>query len=365
MKIGISKPTITTTSSSNDALVSAADILNLYRDGSLELSYSTAQDFQQQVIDPLKAKVSSYCMEFDMASKSYLKNHSTLSKMAATIMEPGAKTRSQVIDGITNKTLNDKKRSTQQMMATMQKGHSLLLDIRTAFTGTAINTKFIVNVDGKTYTISEDKLTAAMTLSAFGGGTVSNPFSLAYTIDRELLKSQAFLENAEEITNSDVWTKIFSLKPEYLSQYKTPLTGRIYKHYYFDSKDAEIYEYYLQNKESVAGLTVPQYAQMRKALGGGGGYASAFYKIGDIGSTQVKFFNLKDGQKSVSVNFARFSLLRDRFRELYDILNQNNIAMIGQGLKKFFTEEESRVSEGVSTIVNREAQAVFDKIFKL
>jgi hypothetical protein len=33
-----------------------------------------------------------------------------------------------------------------------------------------------------------------LVLSQFGGGTVSNPFSLAYQIDVELMKSKEFLE---------------------------------------------------------------------------------------------------------------------------------------------------------------------------
>lgn len=363
MRLSVNK--LTMTGAMPDALVSASDILALYRDGSLELSESTAQDFYEQVITPLKSKVLSYCIEFDMASNSYLKNNSVLSKMAKTIVNPNQGDRGKEIEGITNQALNNRKRSTQQMIATMRKGHSLLLDIRKAFTGTNINTKFVVHVEGKTYMIDERYLEPQMMLSAFGGGTISNPFSLSYKIDKELLQSKEFLENAEEITDSEVWNKIFSLKPDYLRTYKTPITGRIYKNYYFDSKDAEIYEHFLQNKESVASLNTSRYAALRKELGGGGGYASPFYKIGDIGSTQVKFFNFKEGQKSVTVNFARFSLLRDRFRELYDILNQDSLWAIGQGMKKFFTEEEERVSSGVSETVNRETKAIFDKIFRL
>jgi hypothetical protein len=77
--------------------------------------------------------------------------------------------------------------------------------------------------------------------------------------------------------------------------------------------------------EDVVTLTVDRYASLRSSLGGGGGYASAFYKIGDVGSTQVKFFNLKKGASKATVNFARFSLLRDRFRQLYEILGDNDV----------------------------------------
>ena len=350
-----------------DTMVQISDILRLYREGSLQLSKETAADFHSQVIMPLQSKVFSYCMEFDMASKSYLRNNgSTLSKMAKVILNPVTKNRSQLLDGvITDKTLNNRKRSTQQMILTMEKGHGLLLNIREAFTGSSINTRFIVQVGNKTYAIDESKLNAKMVLSAFGGGTVSNPFSLSYQIDKELVASKEFLDNAEEISDSEVWQKIFSLKPEYLDTYKTPITGKKYKHYYFDSKDAEIYESYSQNMEDVVTLTVDRYASLRSSLGGGGGYASAFYKIGDVGSTQVKFFNLKKGASKATVNFARFSLLRDRFRQLYEILGDNDVQRIGANLAQFFTEKAERVSPGVSTLVNNEARQAFNKIFGL
>ena len=352
-----------------DALVSASNILQLYREGTLSLKDQTANHFHQQVIEPLKFKVASYCMEFDMASKSYLTNHSMLSKMANVIMDPaqsmrGVKIADTTGQAITNKNLNDKKRSTQQMINTMKKGHDLLLEIRKAFIGSDIKTKFVVQIEGRIFIVNEEAINANLMLSAFGGGTVSNPFSLAYTISRDILKDQQFLEQSEEITDSDIWTTIFGQKPEYLRR-KSMGTKREYKNIYFDSKDAEIYEYYIQNKEQITELNVDRYASFRQKLGGGGGYASAFYKIGDIGSTQVKFFNFKEGQKNVSVNFTRFSLLRDRLQELYNILNQNSLESIGKGLQTFFTEKEDQVIEGVSTTVNQEAKQAFEKIFNL
>lgn len=352
-----------------DTLVPTESILQLYRDGTLSLKKDGADAFYQQVIDPLKSQVISYCMEFDMASKSYLANHSMLSKMSNVIMDPAQSMRGKNISditgqAITNKNLNDKKRSTEQMIATMKRGHNLLLQIRKAFTGSSISTKFIVQYQGKTFTIDESFLDSNLILSAYGGGTVSNPFSLAYQLSVDMLQTEEFLNNAEEITNEDVWTTIYGLKPEYLRR-RSEITHRVYKNIYFDSKDAEIYEYYIQNKELITSLTVDSYAKFRRNLGGGGGYATPFYKMGDIGNTQVKFFNFRENQKNVTVNFARFSLLRDRFQELYDILNQDSLQNIGKGLQQFFTEKESQVISGVSAVINREAKQAFETIFNI
>lgn len=356
---------IKTTGEIPDNFIEVAEIMDLYRQGTLELNQETSQDFYDQIINPLKSKVVSYCIEFDMVANSYIKNNSVLSKMRNSIMSPTHGERSKIIEGITNKELNSRKKSARQMIQTMQKGHSLLLEMREVLLGSKISTKFIISIEGKTYSIDEKFLSPYLTLSAFGGGTVSNPFSLAYKIDKELLKDKNFLENAEIISNGEVWNKIFSLKPDYLKTYKTPKTGRIYTNYYFDSKDAEIYELFMQNKEKIADLKVSDYAKLRAELGGGGGYASPFYKIGDIGSVQVKYFNIKQGQNNATVNFARFSLLRDRFQELYNILDQDSIQSIGQQLSKFFTEEESHISQEVSRQVNREAKQTFNKIFNL
>jgi hypothetical protein len=69
-------------------------------------------------------------------------------------------------------------------MATMLKGHSLLLNIRTVLTGQIITTKFIVQTDNGFYEIDEASIPSMnLVLSTFGGGTVSNPFSLAYQLD--------------------------------------------------------------------------------------------------------------------------------------------------------------------------------------
>ncbi len=344
--------------------VEVAEVMELYRSGVLELNQETSQDFHELVIQPLKSKVMSYCLEFDMVSNSYIKNNSVLSKMRNSIMSPKQGERAKEIEGITNKSLTEGKRTTQQMIQTMQKGHSLLLEIREALIGAKISTKFIITIDDKTYSVDEKFLSPYLTLSAYGGGTISNPFSLAYKIDRELLQSKEFLENSELINEEEIWQQIFRLKPNYLKQ-KSLETGRQYTNIFYDAKDAEIYEYLRQRQGELSKFGVPEYAEFRKRLGGGGGYASPFYKAGDIGNIQVKYFKIKKGQRDATVNFARFSLLRDRFQQLYNILDKNNIQEIGKELSKFFTEEEHHISEEITRQTNREIQQTFNKIFNL
>ena len=345
--------------------VEVAEVMELYRSGALELNQETSQDFQELVIQPLKSKVMSYCLEFDMVSNSYIKNNSVLSKMRNSIMSPKREERAKKIEGITNKSLTEGKKTTQQMIQTMQKGHSLLLEIREALIGSKISTKFIITIDDKTYSIDEKFLSPYLTLSTYGGKTISNTFSLDYKIDRELLQSKEFLENSELISDEEgTWQHIFSLKPNYLKQ-KSLETGRQYPNIFYDAKDAEIYEYLIQRQGELSKFGDFEYAQLRKRLGGGGGNASPFYKTGDIGNIQVKYFKIKKGQRDATVNFARFSLLRDRFQQLYDILDKNNIQEIGKELSKFFTEEEYNISEEITRQTNREIQQIFNKIFNL
>ena len=343
-------------------IVSISNILQLYRQGTKVLTEETNEEFYKLVIEPLKDEVQDYIQRFEETSNKYMRYNSTLSKMRKSIMTKGEIVS---LEGITNKTLNNKRKTTKNMINIMQEGHSMLLDIREAFVGHRINTKFYIAVEGKTYIIDENKIKPNLMLSSYGGATSANPFSLAYQIDKELLESQKILEQAEEITNDEIFQEIMKKKPPYLDEYKTPKTGRIYKYYYFDSKDAEIYESYRQSKENILSLSVDKYASLRYSLGGGGGYASPFYKIGDIGSTQVKYFNIKKGEKSAVVNFARFGLLNTRFKELYNILNQDSLNLIGKNLQTFFTEKEKNISEEVSIRINKEAQQAFNKIFGL
>lgn len=335
------------------------DGVQAYREGISEISPTEAHDLFLNVIEPLRVAVHSYRDEFNIAVNDYMRSNNLLRQMRDTL-SPSQRVRTNSVE-INEKKLNNGKKATKNLIATMEKGHSLLLEMRAALTGQQISTKFIITHEGKTYLIDESNVPTKLVLSQFGSGTVSNPFSLAYQIDTELVKSREFLEKAEEISTTDIWQQIYNLKRPYLYE-KSKITGKKYPNIFYDSKDAEIYELYAQQKKT--DLTLAEYTNLRAQMGGGGGYASPFYKIGDVGSIQVKYFNLKKGVKNSTVNFARFSLLRDRFRELEEILSKNDVQEIGRDLMKFFTEKENNISQSLTRQVNNLAKKEFEKLFK-
>lgn len=336
---------------------------SLYDDGINEAGDWQASEFYMQTILPLRTVVEEYTFEFDNAVQAYMRENSVLRKMKNSL---NTNSRSTDKIGLTRGKYQNNKQSTQHLMTTMLKGHSLLLQVRQALTGQSINTKFIIQVDNKVYQIDESQINPNLVLSKFGGGTVSNPFSLAYQIDLEMLESYKILSEENEITKTDIWQTIINLKPEYLEQ-KKQYWARLgvkkeYPNIFFDSKDAEIYELYSQ-QTNIPELTVSQYATLRKEMGGGGGYATPFYKMGDIASTQVKFFNLSKNAKNATVNFARFSLLRDRMRQLSQIFSLANPIEMREELVKFFTEKESNVTQIVSQEFNKAAQDAIRVLF--
>ena len=330
---------------------------NLYRQGIDDVAMAHGEDIYTTIINPLRIQVSEYRASFEQDFVAYTQANSLMRKMK-NVLNPSKSQRNQEIVLDKNKYQNRKK-ATQQLIHTMDRGHSLLLEIRESLTGQKIKTKFYVKTGGKVYIINESNLDPNKVLSVFGGGTVSNPFSVAYEIDKDLLEAKKALKDAEEISTTDIWQTIWNLKRPYLDK-KSEETGREYKNVFFDSKDAEIYELLSRQKESL--LDLDTYSSYRASMGGGGGYRTAFYKAGDVGDTQVKFFNL-DSQKKSVVNYGRLSLLRDRFRDLENILLQDDIQKIGYGLIKFFTEDESRISDDITTAFNQEAKEMIASIF--
>lgn len=337
-----------------------------YNTGIYDASNWQSSEFYTSVIVPLKVATESYAGEFDEAVRRYMEeNGSVLSKMKNSL-NPMRGQRSTKID-LANKEYNNNNNATNNLMATMLKGHSLLLKIRTALTGQTITTKFIVQTDKGFYEIDEASIDSNLVLSTFGGGTVSNPFSLAYQLDQDLLQSSNLLTEDKEISKTDILQTIMSIKPEYLelkkADWKAKGVDREYSNIYFDSKDAEIYELYQQQRGRTA-LNALEYKRLREKMGGGGGHASAFYKMGDVGSVQVKFFNLTKSGKKATVNFARFSLLRDRFRQLAQIFSEMDPIKMQIKLMEFFTEKEDNVLEGVSSAFNEQAQRALEDLFR-
>lgn len=326
---------------------------------------SEAINFQEEAlyqnyIIPWRIQVGDYIKTFDKAFEDYAQANSMLRKMK-NVLNPGDTASDELI--IPKKKYENNKKATKNLINVMNLGHSLLLQIRKELTGQSINTKFIISVNGKTYQIDESKLTPDLVLSQFGAGTVSNPFSLAYQLNIDMIEKLKQNNELEEIGETNLWQLIRSLKRPYLDE-KTKVTGRIYKNIFFDSKDAEIYTLY-SRADNIETLTLSEYANLRASMGGGGGYASPFYKSGDVYDTQVKYFNIKRNTSVATVNFVRFSLLRDRMKQLYQILNQSTAQEIGLGLKSFYTEKEKNISTAINKEFNAAAQEAINQLFNL
>lgn len=343
--------------------VISSDIIDeVYSIGTNDAADWHSSEFYRQTILPLSIEVNSYTHEFNEAVNDYMRENSVLRKMKNSL---NTNSRDSSKIGLTRGKYQNNKKATQQLISTMLKGHSLLKQVREILTGQSINTKFIIQVDEKFYQVKESQIDPNLILSKFGGDTVSNPFSLAYQIDLQMLKDCKILQEENEISNIDILQTIYSLKRPYLDE-KSKTTHREYPNIFFDSKDAEIYELYAQQTGNIPELDLSEYTMLRKELGGGGGYATPFYKLGDIGSIQVKYFNLSKGQKNTTVNFARFSLLRDRLRQLNEILLLSNPLDMKQELISFFTEKEENISikTQISREFNKAAQEAINQLFK-
>jgi hypothetical protein len=338
-----------------------------YKIGTDEESQEIAYDASQMISD-FRNTVSNYRNKFETDFNEYTMANSVMRKMknSLTVSEDIGSRSSHI--AITLKQVNNNKRATTNFIKTMQLGHSLLLQMRETLTGQNIKTKFMIEYEGKIYQVYEDDIQdyIQLTLSRFGGQTVSNPFSLAYQIDAEVLAAQGILNEQNLIENAvesiNLYQTILDLKPEYLKR-KSEITGREYPNIFWDSKDGEILEQLQQEAtlEGYCSIDIDRYESLRKLLGGGGGYATPFYKLGDIGSVQVKFFKFKNNGNVANVNFARFSLLRDRFKQLDELLSDptKRESDIMEGLQSFFTEKEALISSEISQRLNQEAKESF------
>lgn len=341
-------------------------VRDMYKTGIDPVTNQASYDFGS-VLRDFKDVVSSYQRQYEKDFNDFIRENSMLEKMKNSLNP--TENRSDKI-GIKDSDIQNFNESTKRFAETMHYGHSLLLKMREILTGTKINTKFIVAWNGEYYQVDEEKISPELILTTYGGNTVSNPFSLAYSlsVENESLMNQLNEQNkiTDKIFNGiNLFEEIWNCKLEYLSQLEQQNNRKYYA--YWNSKDSEIYELLKQEIESnmFVSLTTDRYIALRKGMGGGGGYATPFYKAGDIGDTQIKFVSLQNVNKMASVNFARFSLLRDRFVELNKILSNGAKNEILNGLKAFFTEKESLITEPINKIYNQRMKEEIDKWFSI
>lgn len=323
----------------------------------------------KETISSIHNQVIAYRQQFETTFKKFTTEDTMLYKIKTASLDPSNKDRSDKSIIITQQELNKRMSTMREVINTMEQGYNLLHSIRYQLTGQTIETEMSVVIPGRgTYRIPasvlKDKGFLTNTLSTFGGGTISNPFSLAYNLDikamqNDMLFLEQYCKESDNIEQLDIYQLMKnSLKPAYLAQ-KSLETGRKYPNIYFDGKDMEIINLSIQTlrRGGSFDLDLEKYTHYRKTMGGGGGYRTSFYKMGDVGAIQDKFFKLKSKERtSATVSYTRFSLLRDKFAKLDRILSSKYYSDVVKGLVNFFTENEKNVSDEISREFNEAAK---------
>lgn len=243
------------------------------------------------------------------------------------------------------------------------RGQYILELIRELLTAQSLETIFYIK-DPKSNNIKKADKTQISPQIVFSmyGASGKNFVSLAYHLPNTILKTYNQIE--EDSNNLDyqdkIYKKIMDLKPDYLDiiaqrrqRNREDYTER------FDSKDAEIMEMYLQNKDSMLldSLDVGRYDLLRESVGGGGGQRSTMLQSGDIGLTQVKMFG-----SNRDVNFLRQTLVRDSFVEINRALKDlTNIKNLEETFLKIFTNTYKNTSNNIGDIVSETVDAESQK----
>lgn len=253
---------------------------------------------------------------------------------------------------------------------TLEKGSYILEYVRQLLTLQTITTNFTIKAsDGEIYYTDKNMANYQLVLSTFGASG-NNFVSLAYDVNIdstiETLKS-SIEQNLYKITGTDIYMRIMEVKDGYLADLKARHPERA-KSYIprFDSTDAEIFNLLQQRLKNAdvsslnRALTISTYRKMRKTMGGRGGYRTTSTQLGDVGLIQDKLIS----QKTKQVNFARQTLIYNRFKELQRILQTQNMNEIKAGFLRMFTERQSRVGDNISKAVNREAVKMIRELFE-
>lgn len=260
----------------------------------------------------------------------------------------------------------------ERFIQTLEKGNFLLEYIRSMLTGQNIITNFTIkNNNDEIYYVDKSQASYKLVLSTYGASG-NNFVSLAYKIDipatiQELKNSAYGINN--NITGTDIYSRIMQIKDEYLKDLEKKAIMRGQKKSYiprYDSTDAEIFDLLKQRLESGdiqslnRALTLSTYQKMRRTMGGRGGYRTSSTQLGDIGLTQDKMVT----QQINRVNFARQTLIYNRFKDMDTALSSLDKNTIKQMFLSLFTEKQSRVGDNISKAVNSEAKKLIKDLFK-
>lgn len=253
---------------------------------------------------------------------------------------------------------------------TLEKGNYILEYIRQLLTSQTITTNFTIKAsDGEIYYTDKSMTNYQLVLSTFGASG-NNFVSLAYDVkinDTITALKSSIDQDIYKITGTDIYARIMEVKDGYLADLKAKYPKKANSYIpRFDSTDAEIFNLLQQRLKQAdisslsRALTVSTYRKMRKEMGGRGGYRTTSTQLGDIGLIQDKLVSQKVNQ----VNFARQTLIHNRFKELQRILQTQNMSEIKAGFLRMFTEKQSRVGDNISKAVNREAVKMIRELFK-
>ena len=313
----------------------------------------------ENIFNTCKKELTNYQINFNNAKENYEYNHQTILEKMKNVQIKGK----HKILTLTDKEININDKTTVELIDVMNKGHNLILRIRKSLTGQEIETKFIIltkNNSGSDeyYEVGEEilkkKLKLNYLLTTYGGNTPENPFSLAYEINRDIVKNRELLTSLQPKSS---FISLMDLKREYLKEvYERDILDN---EIWFDSKDAEIYQLFELQKERP---DLETYKNMRAAMGGSGGYAAPFHKSGDVGLIQIKFFDLRQASKSKAV-FIRFSMLNKKIGKLKDMFDLKHLKKMEKQLIKFFTDKKDNISNEITQKVNEEAQKNIEKLF--
>lgn len=323
----------------------------------------------QQVFQNLAQLIEVYLNQFDIYYKQFLtanylvkkvKNYQLQLKHGRQDVEvPIPKIK------INQKNYQNSKQATLNFIKILESGRNLLLKVREKITNTTIETVVTVKTnDGKIYRIPKHVIPDAnikTVLSTFGANQ-NSIFSLAYKIDVQALKEienlNQYLIKQKENEGDEIYNKIWGIKEKYLLY--LALIRKKDKPYYpvFNSKDAEIYNLMSQNDYE---LTVVRYAQLRRIMGGGGGYRTSQLKMGDVGLVQDKLITEKQNQ----VNFASFNLIKNNLINLRNIIISSSTRHeLAKGLETMFTEKETLLNDEISIQANRECKQNILNLFE-
>ena len=260
----------------------------------------------------------------------------------------------------------------QNFIRTLEKGNLLLDYIRMMLTGQAIETYFTIKgSDDEIFYTDKSNVNYKLVLSTYGASG-NNFVSLAYEVDVKATIAQLkndLNQQTFSIKGTDIYARIMQVKDEYLIdlEQKAAAEGKKKKYpRWYDSKDAEIFDLMKQRLESgdikslTKSLTMKTYRNMRRTMGGRGGYRTSSTQLGDVGLSQDKLVTEKVNQ----VNFARQTLIKNRFEDMNKALLSLDKNTIKQMFLTLFTEKQSRVDDNISKMANREAQKAIKKLFE-